>query len=71
MKKWHIKISIEDVDTKNTAIFDIDMNNSSAHFDLDNFDPDVWSDLFWETFVGILDMIGMKEKFLNTIEDQI
>lgn len=69
MQKWHIKISIEDVDTKNIAILDIDMNNSSAHFDLDNFDPDVWSDLFWETFVWILDMIGMKEKFLNTIED--
>ncbi len=71
MKTWHIKITLEDVDTKNIAIFDIDMNNSSAHFDLDNFDPDKWSDLFWETFVWILDMTWMKQKFMNTLESEM
>lgn len=66
--KWHIKITLEDVDTKNIAIFDIDMDNSSAHFDLDWLDPDKWGELFWKNFVRILDMLWLKEKFMKEAE---
>ena len=68
MKQWHIKITLEDIDTKNVAIFEMNSNNKSAHFDLDNFDPDKWWDAFWEYFVTILDMLWMREKFMKQVE---
>lgn len=71
MKNWHIKITLEDIDTKNIAIFDIDMNESFAHFDLDNFDIDKWSMLFSELFVWILEMTWLKNKFISQLEPEM
>lgn len=63
MKKWHIKITLECVETNNKAVFDVNMLDKEVNINLDDFDADTWSELFWQSFIGILDLLWMRDKF--------
>jgi len=73
MEKWHIKITLECPISKNKAIFEVNMNDKSANFNLNEYDTEKAKEnpLLWKAFVDIVDMLWLREKFLQEMEHVI
>jgi len=71
MQKWHIKITLECIETNNKAIFEVNKNDKTASFNLDDYDPTTASDslILWEAFIWIIDMLGMRNLFLQEMKN--
>lgn len=57
------------MDTKSTAIFEVNMHDKSVNFDLNNYDTDTASPLLSDAFVGIIDMLWLRDKFLKEMAE--
>lgn len=68
MGTGHIKLTIDCVETGNKFVIDLDMITKGVNIDLNAFDPDTASELFGEVMAGVIDLIGIRKKFLQTLQ---
>jgi len=68
MGTGHIKLTIDCMQTGNKFVIDLDMIQKDINIDLNDFDPETASDLFGEVMAGVIDLMGIRKKFLQTLQ---
>ena len=68
MKKWHIKITIECIETKDNVVFELNGNDRKVDVNLDNFNAE-WSELFKQAIEQNIEWFNLTDKLLKAIEE--
>lgn len=69
MEKGHVKITLEDIGTKQKATLQLNLDTKEANFDLNDMDIDKSSPLFKTVFAESIRMLGLENKFLETMQE--
>lgn len=71
MQKWNVTVTLKCNDTWSIVVFEANVTEKKVDINLDDFDMDTATPLSIEFIAWILDVMWMKDRFLEILKEQI